>query len=74
MADTRADHLAWCKQRALEYVERGDLNNAFKSMMSDLRKHPETGDHVAITLGASLMLNGHLDTAQQMKEFIEGFA
>jgi len=42
--DTRAEHLAWCKERALAYVEQGDLNNAFASLISDLRKHPETED------------------------------
>lgn len=36
---TRADHLAWAKQRALEYVERGDLPNAISSMISDLLAH-----------------------------------
>ena len=39
---TRADHLNWAKQRALKYVELGDLPNALASMMSDLEKHPET--------------------------------
>jgi hypothetical protein len=40
----RAEHLAWCKRRALEYVERGDLTHAVASMMSDLNKHQETAD------------------------------
>lgn len=38
----RATHLQWCKNRALEYVEIGDLENAITSMKSDLAKHPET--------------------------------
>jgi len=38
----RATHLRWCKDRALEYVELGDWNHAISSMISDLRKHPET--------------------------------
>lgn len=36
---TRADHLAWCKQRALQYVDAGDLTGAYASMTSDLGKH-----------------------------------
>jgi hypothetical protein len=35
----RAEHLAWAKQRALAYVERGELVNAVASMISDLEKH-----------------------------------
>jgi len=26
---TREDHLQWCKKRALEYVDKGELANAF---------------------------------------------
>ena len=48
---TRADHLAWCKSRALKYVDAGDLNQAYASMVSDLGKHPQTEDHAAIQLG-----------------------
>lgn len=39
---TRAEHLQWCKDRAMEYVNKGDLLNGVTSMMSDLTKHPET--------------------------------
>lgn len=35
------EHLAWCKQRALEYLDEGDVVNAVASMMSDLKTHPE---------------------------------
>lgn len=35
---TRAEHLQWAKDRALEYVAIGDMNQAFASMTSDLRK------------------------------------
>jgi hypothetical protein len=38
----RDEHLAWCKQRALEYVDTGELENAVASMGSDLTKHEET--------------------------------
>jgi len=39
---TREEHLAWCKKRALEYLDKGDANNAVASMESDMRKHPDT--------------------------------
>jgi len=70
---TRKEHLNWCKQRALQYVNMGDLNQAFASMASDLSKHPETAGHAAMGLGAMLLLGGHLGTAYKMREFIEGF-
>lgn len=70
---TRAEHLAWCKTRALQYVDAGDTTNAYASMTSDLMKHPETEGHAAIQLGMMLMMGGHLSTPQQMREYINGF-
>jgi hypothetical protein len=70
---TREEHLDWCKQRAREYVDRGDLSNAYASMASDLGKHPETEGHQAIQLGMMLMMGGHLSSAAEMRKFIDGF-
>ena len=70
---TRAEHLTWCKERALEYVDAGDLQNAFASMVSDLGKHSETVGHAGIELGFMLMMSGFLTTPQQMREHIEGY-
>lgn len=67
---TRTQHLEWAKARALEYVELGQLQYALNSLVSDLRKHPETENHIAIELGYNLWVLGHLKTAEQMKEFI----
>ncbi len=39
---TRQEHLEWCKERALVYVDNGDLSQAVASMISDLSKHDET--------------------------------
>ncbi|MGO9450599.1 MAG: hypothetical protein ACLQDV_06055 [Candidatus Binataceae bacterium] len=36
---TRAEHLAWCKKRALEYLDRGDTVSAVSSMLGDLAEH-----------------------------------
>jgi hypothetical protein len=69
----RQEHLEWCKKRAVEYVESGDLNGAFASMMSDIQKHPDTANHSAITLGMGLKMNGFLNTKSEMKDFILGF-
>lgn len=54
---TRAEHLYWCKKRALEYVEMGDTQQAFTSMASDLNKHPDTLGHGGM----------------EFRKFIEGF-
>lgn len=70
---SRADHLAWCKSRALEYVARGDTQQAFASMGSDLGKHPETTGHVGIELGMMQLLAGQLKSPEAMRQFIEGF-
>ncbi len=70
---TRAEHLQWCKDRALEYVEQGDLSGAYASMSSDLQKHDETRNHSAVMLGMRLMMSGNLSTPSKMRKFIEGF-
>ena len=71
--ETRKEHLEWCKQRAIEYIDAGDLNQALASMLSDMSKHPETQDHLALKMLMTLKLGGHLDTPDQMRKYIEGF-
>lgn len=73
MSMDRDEHVAWCKKRALEYVNAGELDNAFASMGSDLNKHPETEGHPGIQLGMGLLMIGDLKTAETMRKFIEGF-
>ncbi len=69
---TRAEHLAWCKQRALEYVDRGDTANAVASMISDLGKHEETQRHMGIELGIMLEMGGQLSSQRDVRDWIEG--
>ena len=69
----RKEHLQWCKDRALQYVESGDVTNAFSSFMSDMGKHEETSNHLALEMGMTLMLFGNLSTNNQMKDWIKGF-
>lgn len=69
----RSEHLQWCKDRALGYVDRNDLTNAYASMCSDLGKHEETAGHLAINLGMGLMVTGKLNTQEEMRKFIEDF-
>jgi hypothetical protein len=70
---SRAEHLAWCKQRALRYVDAGDLQNAFVSMASDMSKHPETDTPNLQALGMMLLVAGQLDTPEAMRRWINGF-
>ncbi len=69
----RQEHLEWCKKRALEYVDMGDLTQALVSMLSDLRKHPETENHPAMKMGAAMMFENLLATPTEMRKFINGF-
>ena len=70
---TRSEHLEWCKQRAIEYLKDGNISEAFASFQSDMTKHPETENHLALEMGTMLLLGGHLSTIQQMKNWIVGF-
>ncbi len=70
---TRSEHLAWCKKRALEYCERGETTNALTSMFSDLDKHPETAGHKGSEIGLMLMMMGGLKSVPDARRFIEGF-
>ena len=71
----RAEHLAWCKERALEYADRGDMANAIGSLRSDLGKHPDTVESVGLVdeLMMPLVLAGHLSSPVALRKFIEGF-
>lgn len=66
---SRAEHLAWCKQRAMEYVNAGDFNQGVTSMLSDLGKHPDTKG--SVNVGAMLMLT--VRDRESAKRFVEGF-
>lgn len=70
---TREEHIAWCKQRALEYVDAGDLANAVTSMGSDLQKHPQThGASTAVLLRLGMMYYDQGDPVA-VRRWIEGF-
>ena len=70
---TRTEHMQWAKKRALEYVEAGNLTEAFSSIASDLQKHPDTADHIGVQLGMMQMMTGMLGTPDKMRDFITGF-
>jgi hypothetical protein len=70
---TRGEHLVWCKTRALEYLDAGDVTNAMASMLSDLDKHPETKfqpGSILVMLGLQAAINNDDAAARR---FIVGF-
>ena len=73
MYGNRDEHLAWCKERALEYADRGDMANAIASMGSDLNKHPDTEGHTGMELMMMMAMAGQFDRPGELRKFIEGF-
>ena len=71
--NSREEHLAFCKKRAMEYVDSNDYTNAVTSMLSDLSKHPETrgvGEKMA-TLGMFILMSA--PAKSDVERFIQGF-
>jgi hypothetical protein len=63
---TRDEHLQACKERALEYLDDGDVRNAIASMLSDLNKHPGTRPTPQIVkLGVMVAGGSDMDTARR---------
>lgn len=56
--ETRAEHLAFCKWRALAYLDDAQPRpaQALASMTSDLAKHPETASLAGLFGRASMQL------------------
>lgn len=71
----RQEHLQWCKDRAMQYVRAGDLQQGFTSMCSDVTKHNETAiTHKSTNeLGMRLLMAGQLETAEAMTKWIQGY-
>lgn len=70
---SREDHLMWCKERANQVLGKGDTIGAFTSFQSDMSKHPDTKDHIALQMGTMLLVSGNLNTLVEMKNWIDGF-
>jgi hypothetical protein len=70
---TREEHLAWCKRRALQYIDRGEIAEGLKSMISDMEKHPQTSCPELHTLTVGLMAIGDLDTVDKARRHVEGY-
>jgi hypothetical protein len=78
--ETRAQHLQWCKERALQELDgcpdvRKACKNAMASMGSDLGKHPDTEGHAGIQLGMMMLMSDQREAhdKEAMRKFILGF-
>jgi hypothetical protein len=69
----RSEHLQWCKDRAMEYVNTNDPVQAVASFMSDMSKHTETADHPALELMSMLLFSNKLNTCKEVEDFVLGF-
>ena len=70
----RSEHMKWCKDRAMQYVETGDYNSAVTSMLSDLGKHPETeasSGGILAQIGMMELMRG--PTRDSITRYIQGF-
>ena len=73
MTRTRDEYLKVCKDRAHEYLARGDVSNAVTSMLSDLSQHPETklpDQHPMFQFGMMAIMNNSVEDARRL---IDGF-
>jgi len=66
----REEHLEWCKQRAYEYLDKGDTETAYASFITDMKTHPETANHIGLELGIRILVSGNMDN---MRKFIKDF-
>lgn len=72
---TRADHIAWCKTRALEHLEPGSdysLMDVVAGFILDLYRHEDTLDDVQpVGSGAFALIVAGADR-EALREFISG--
>lgn len=69
---TAAEHFAWARGRAMEYVEAGDGGNAMASLVSDLSKHPGTAGILTADLQGLFLGEVAIGGAVGARRFIEG--
>ena len=70
---TRDEHIDWCKQRARERCERGDMLGALHSMGRDLTKHKDTKGHPWIHLWLSAVTPHKISSKADVLKFIDDY-
>lgn len=70
--ENRAEHLQWCKKRAIEYLNQNDIQQAAASFMSDMRKNEDTAK--SMSFGDSLIMMELMNpNKESMRRCINGF-
>ena len=65
------EHLAWCKRRAIEYVDAGNLSHAVANRGSDLKTYPDTDNPALnglVMIGMMYVTNGDRAAVQRWIE------
>lgn len=71
---TRLEHLKWCKERAIQEMDfTKKPSQGIVSMMSDLRKHPETNSEINTSLCMMQLMTKPNISRQEVINFIDGF-
>lgn len=69
---TREEHIKWCKERAIAAMDYyNDPSQGVVSIMSDLRKHPETNNDVLMSICGMMLMKKA--TRQEVINFLNGF-
>lgn len=68
---TREEHLIWCKFRAHQYLDQGQISHAIASIQSDLQQHSATKNHQAIGLASRLLIARRLGTIAEVRQFVD---
>jgi hypothetical protein len=71
VAMTDDERLEWCKQRALKYLDKGDVRNAICSMMSDMNDYKVGTKNEAIAM-LGIMIASRNDEVEA-RRWIVGF-
>lgn len=67
----RKKYVELCKVRALEYLDKGDLDLAVASMIGDMNQRDDTAVAPILSQVAMIHLISH--NARGIRNFIEGF-
>jgi hypothetical protein len=73
MTETYAEHLAWAKARALEYMDLGELEMAVSSMTNDMTKHMDSDQAVAQAMAGTRLLLAESLSEKAIRAWIEAF-
>jgi len=71
---TGAEHLAWARQRAREFIAGGNLASVYGSLVSDLNKHDDTRALVhtdTLKQGMAILLAQGLDEVVRLRSLDE---